>query len=155
MIMTYKCPYTEVCRAETLREFARFPELALIVQERLQCSESDDGRARRCATRLGLTTLTLPTLGGYIQERRRTQHIPQQQLAQQVGVDVQLLRDLELNKTDPAKLPRSLLEQIASALSESVEYLVALTRKASSSNTPRLGAAFTRITPTDENQEPK
>src|SRR4051812_11463754 len=117
--MTYKCPHTEICRAEALREFARFPELALIVEQRIQCSERDPGRAQRCATRLGLTELELPTLGGYIQERRRSQQIPQGQLAQQVGVKLQVLRDVELDKADPTKLPRSLIERIAAALSES------------------------------------
>lgn len=153
--MKYKCPYTDICRAEALRQFADFPEFALIVQQRLQCNEQDDARARRCATRLGLIELQLPSLGGYIQERRRSQHIPQRQLAQQVGVDVQMLRDLELDKTDPSNLPRLLLERFAGALSESVEYLSALTRIGVSSSAPRLGAAFTRTNPLDENQETK
>ena len=151
--MTYKCPYTEVCRAEALRELACFPELALIVQQRVQCSERDPSRAERCATRLGLTTLELPALGTYIQERRRAQLIPQRQLAQQIGVDVQLLRDLELNKADLRGLSHPFLEQLATALSESVEYLAALIRVSLPSGTARLGAAFTRITPTDEHQE--
>jgi hypothetical protein len=150
--MTYKCPHTEICRAEALREFARFPELALIVQQRTQCSERDPDRAQRCATRLGLTELELPTLGGYIQERRRSQQIPQGQLAQQIGVELQVLRDVELDKADPTKLPRPLIERIATALSESAEYLVALTRIHRHSNTQRLGAAFTRITPTDDQE---
>lgn len=152
--MTYKCPYTDICRAEALREFADIPEFTIILQQRVQCSERDDGRARRCATRLGLTTLELPSLGGYIQERRRSQHIPQQQLAQNIGVDIQVLRDLELNKADPTKLSRPLIERIAIALSESVDYLIALSRSASIANTPRIGAAFTRTT-TDENQGSK
>ena len=152
MIMTYKCPYTDVCRAETLRDFARFPELALVVQQRLQCSERDPGRAKRCATRLGLTELELPTFGGYIQERRRSQQIPQRQLAQQVGVDLQVLRDVELEKTDPTKLPVSVIERIATALSESAAYLVALTHIPNHSNVQRLGVAFTRITSTDDEE---
>jgi transcriptional regulator with XRE-family HTH domain len=152
--MTYKCPYTELCRAEGLREMARFPELALIFQERIQCSERDAVRAERCATRLGLKEIELPALGTYIQDRRRAHHIPQRELAQQVGVDIQVLRDLELNKADPRKLSRSILERIATALSESVDYLAALTRDTSITSRPRLGASFTRITTSEENQEP-
>lgn len=153
--MTYKCPYTELCRAEALREFADFPEFTIILQQRLQCSERDDTRARQCAVRLGLSTLEVPSLGDYIQARRRSQQIPQHSFAQNIGVDLQVLRDLELNKTDSTKIPRSLIERIANALSESVDYLIAISHKPSLRNTSRIGAAFTRTTATDDTQEPQ
>lgn len=153
--MTYKCPYTELCRTEALREFADFPEFTIILQQRLQCSERDDSRARQCAVRLGLPTLEIPSFGGYIQARRRAQHISQHSFAQNIGVDLQVLRDLELNKADSTKIPRSLIESIANALSESVDYLIAISRKPSLLNTSRIGAVFARTTSTDDTQEPK
>jgi hypothetical protein len=142
--MTFKCPYTEVCRAEGLRQFADAPELAMIFSQRLQCGERDSERAHRCAARLGLTEKELPTLGAYIQEQRRAKLVPQSQFAQEAGIDIQVLRDLELNKLDPARLPHRMLVRVAETLSAPIEYLTALAKLTSQAGSPRQGIAFTR-----------
>ena len=139
-----------------MKSFASTPELLALFQQQPYCSEQNESRALRCATRLGLTEKTLPTLGSYVQERRRTQNIPQSALAQQVGVDLQTLRELELNKLDTAKISLSLVNHLATALSESVDYLATLLRNAARPAAPRLGTMFTRITPpSDTPTEPE
>jgi Predicted transcriptional regulators len=149
-----KCPYTEICRAEALKDFEQFPELIAVFQQRTQCSEQNEQRALRCATRLGLTEKPLPALGSYIQEQRRSQRITQSALAQQVGVDIQTLRNLENNKLPSSSISQSLLEGLGKALSTSVEYLKSLVRDATTPAPSRMGAVFTRITPpSDEAKE--
>jgi hypothetical protein len=144
--MKFKCPYTEQCRAEALRMYAELPDLAAIFEERLQCAERDSTRAQRCATRLGLLELELPTLGSYVQERRRTRQIPQKELALTLGMDLNDLRDIELGKADPARLPRQIIDGLAHALSASGEYLATLARAATRSPGLRHGQTFARTT---------
>ncbi|HEY0733821.1 MAG TPA: hypothetical protein VGD69_02865 [Herpetosiphonaceae bacterium] len=142
--MSFKCPYTEICRAEALRQFAEVPELAALFNERLQCAERNSERAHRCATRLGLVEKELPTLGKYVQEQRRAKQLPQAQFAQQVGLEIQALRDLELNKLDPTKLPRRIFDSIATVLSASSDYLLTLAQLTSQAGSPRQGIVFAR-----------
>lgn len=148
--MSFKCPYTEVCRAEALIEFAAVPQLAALFSERLQCTERDSQRAHRCALVLGLTEKELPTLGKYVQEQRRASDLPQVQLAKQVGINIQVLRDLELNKVDPTRLPRGVLERIAEAISTPVDYLVSLAKLTSKAGLPRQGTVFARTVLLDD-----
>ena len=142
--MMYRCPYTEICRAQALREFAEIPELAMLFTQRLQCSERDSVKALRCATLLGLAEQEFPTLGQYVQEKRRELQIPQGKLAEQAGIDLQELRDLELNKLDPQGLPGAVIERIAAALAAPVDYLRALARITTQAGTPRQGVVFAR-----------
>lgn len=142
--MSYQCPYTEVCRAQALREFADTPELAALFTRRLQCGERDAAKARRCATLLGLAEQAFPTLGQYVQEQRRGLQMPQGTLAEQAGIGLQELRDLELNKLDPQKLPGALIERLAQLLMAPAEYLKALARITSQAGTPRQGVVFAR-----------
>jgi hypothetical protein len=142
--MSFRCPYTEVCRAQALREFADMPELATLFTRRLQCGEHDALKAQRCATMLGLAEQEFPTLGSYVQDQRRARQIPQGTLAAQVGIDLQELRDLELNKLDPQRLAGSMVERIASALAAPVEYLKALARITAQAGSPRQGTVFAR-----------
>lgn len=148
-----KCPYTEICRAEALETFADAPELLAVFQHRTQCSEQNERRAIRCATRLGLTEKTLPTLGGYVQQRRREQNLPQLRLAREVGIELQTLRDLENNKLEKTKVSQSLIERLGKALSASSDYLAALIRHAAPPAAPRLRTSFTRITPPTDDQK--
>lgn len=148
--MTYRCPYTEVCRAQALREFAATPELAALFTQRLQCGERDSVKAQRCATLLGLAEQEFPTLGQYVQEQRRGLQLPQRELAQQAGIELQALRDLELNKLDPQTLPGAIIEQLATILTAPVEYLKALARITSQAGTPRQGTVFARTIIVDE-----
>jgi transcriptional regulator with XRE-family HTH domain len=152
--MTFKCPYTEVCRADALQQFADAPELAAIFSQRLQCGERNPDRAHRCAVRLALTEKELPTLGSYIQEQRRAKLVPQAQFAQQVGIDIQALRDLELNKLDPVSVPQRILASMAQALSAPADYLAVLARLTTKAGLPRQGTIFARsVTSTDETLE--
>lgn len=148
--MGFRCPYTEVCRAQALREFADIPELAAMFTQRLQCREDDSVKAQRCATMLGLAEQEFPTLGQYVQEQRRGLQLPQRELAQQAGIELQELRDLELNKLDPQTLPGSIIEQLATILTAPVEYLKALARITSQAGTPRQGTVFARTIIVDE-----
>lgn len=153
--MPFKCPYTEVCRAEALCKFAAVPELAALFSERLQCAERDPERAHSCAVRLGLTEKELPTLGKYIQEQRRAKNVPQAYLAEQIGLSVQVLRDLELNKLDPTKISRRVLKHLATTLSAPVDYLVSLAKLTSKAGLPRQGTVFARtVVSYDEPVEP-
>jgi transcriptional regulator with XRE-family HTH domain len=120
------------------------PELATIFSQRIQCGERNPERAHSCAVRLGLTEKELPTLGKYVQEQRRAKLVPQIRFAQQAGIDLQALRDLELNKLDPTKLPQRILERIANALSAPVEYLIVLAKLTSQAGSPRQGTVFAR-----------
>lgn len=142
--MSFRCPYTEVCRAQALREFADMPELTTLFTRRLQCGEQDSLKAQRCATMLGLAEQEFPTLGAYVQDQRRARQIPQGALAAQVGIDLQELRDLELNKLDPQRLAGSMVERIASALAAPVDYLKALARITAQAGSPRQGTVFAR-----------
>lgn len=148
--MSYRCPYTEVCRAQALREFADMPDLAVMFTQRLQCREDDSLKAQRCATLLGLAEQQFPTLGAYVQAQRRERQIPQHALAQQVGIELQDLRDLELNKLDPQRLPAPIVEGIASLLAAPVEYLKALARITVQAGSPRQGTVFARSILVDE-----
>lgn len=148
--MSYRCPYTEVCRAQALREFAETPELAALFAHRLQCGERDSAKAQRCATLLGLSEQQFPTLGQYVQEQRRGLQLPQGQLAEQVGLDLQKLRELELNKLDPQRLPGAIIERLAAALRAPVDYLKALARMTSQAGTPRQGTVFARTIVADD-----
>ena len=148
--MTYRCPYTEVCRAQALREFVTTPELAALFTRQLQCGERDSVKAQRCATLLGLAEQEFPTLGQYVQEQRRGLQLPQRELAQQAGIELQELRDLELNKLDPPTLPSSIIEQLATILTAPVEYLKALARITSQAGMPRQGTVFARTILVDE-----
>ncbi len=58
--MAFKCPYTEICRADALHQFAELPELAALFSQRLQCGERNAANAYRCATRLQLVEEELP-----------------------------------------------------------------------------------------------
>lgn len=152
--MTYRCPYTETCRAEALRALAEVPALATVFEQQLQCTERDPQRAERCAQHIGLINVTLPALGQYVQERRRAQQIPVAQLAQAAGVDIVTLRDLEANKLDVRRLSREVLDQIAAGISASGAYLTALARNSLPQAGTRQGFAFTRTTPpSDQDQE--
>lgn len=148
--MSFKCPYTEICRAEGLRQSAEVPELAAMFNQRLQCGERNPERAQRCATRLGLVEKELPTLGRYVQEQRRVKQLPQAQFAQQIGLEIQALRDLELNKLDPTSLPRRIFDSIATVLSASSDYLVALAQLTSQAGSPRQGTVFARTIVSNE-----
>jgi DNA-binding XRE family transcriptional regulator len=148
--MSYRCPYTEVCRAQALREFAATPELAALFARRLQCGERDQIKAQRCATLLGLAEQQFPTLGQYVQEQRRGLQLPQGQLAEQVGLNLQDLRELELNKLDPQGLSASIIERLAAALRASTDYLKALARMTSQAGTPRQGTVFARTIISDD-----
>jgi hypothetical protein len=148
--MSFRCPYTEVCRAQALREFAEMPELAALFTQRLQCREQDVIKAQRCATMLGLAEQAFPTLGRYVQDQRRERQIPQGQLAAQVGIELQDLRDLELNKLDPQRLAGSMVERIAAALAAPAEYLKALARITAQAGSPRQGTVFARTILVDE-----
>lgn len=150
--MTYRCAYTEVCRAQALRELTDTPELAALFTLRLQCGERNSLKAQRCATLLGLAEQEFPTLGQYVQEQRRERDLPQRTLAQQTGIDLQALRDLELNKLDPQQLPSGLIERLAGALAAPVEYLKALARITSQAGLPRQGTVFARTIIVDEQQ---
>lgn len=152
--MTHKCAHTETCRAEALRTLAEVPALAAIFEQRLQCTERDPLRAARCAQQIGLINVTLPALGEYVQERRRAQQIPVAQLAQEAGVDIVTLRDLEANKLDSRRLSREVLDRIATGISASGAYLTALARNSLPQVSSRQGLAFTRTTPPrDQDQE--
>lgn len=142
--MSYRCPYTEVCRAQALREFTSTPELAALFLQRLQCGERDSAKAQRCASLLGLAEQKFPTLGQYVQEQRRGLQLPQHELAQQAGIELQDLRDLELNKLDPQRLSGAIIERLAASLTASVEYLKSLARITSQAGTPRQGVVFAR-----------
>lgn len=142
--MSYTCPYSEVCRAQALREFAATPELAALFAQRLRCGEQDATNARRCASMLGLAEQEFPTIGSYVQAQRRQRQIPQHALATQLGVELQELRDLELNKLDPQRLQAGFLEQIAAALAAPAEYLKALARITAQAGSPRHGTVFAR-----------
>lgn len=148
--MSFRCPYTEVCRAQALREFADMPELAAMFTQRLRCHEDDSVKAQRCATMLGLPEQQFPTLGQYVQEQRRGLQLPQGQLAEQVGLGLQELRELELNKLDPQTLPSSMLERLATILTAPVDYLKALAQITSQAGTPRQGTVFARTIIVDE-----
>jgi DNA-binding XRE family transcriptional regulator len=148
--MSYRCPYTEVCRAQALREFAATPELATLFTQRLQCGERDAGKAQRCARLLGLAEQQFPTLGLYVQQQRRGLQLPQGQLAQQVGLALQELRELELNKLDPQALPAAIIERLATALRAPADYLKVLARITSQAGTPRQGTVFARTIIVDE-----
>lgn len=148
--MSYRCPYTEVCRAQAMREFAETPELAALFAHRLQCGERDEVKAQRCASLLGLAEQQFPTLGQYVQEQRRGLQMPQGVLAENLGIDLQELRDLELNKVDPRTLPGGLVERIAVALRASADYLKALANITSQAGTPRHGTVFARTIIVDE-----
>jgi hypothetical protein len=150
MAMSFRCPYTEVCRAQALREFAATPDLAVLFARRLQCGEQDSVKAQRCATMLGLAEQEFPTLGSYVQTQRRERQIPQGALAAQAGIELQDLRDLELNKLDPQRLAGSIVEQIAAALAAPVEYLKALARITAQAGSPRHGTVFARSILVDE-----
>lgn len=54
------------------------------------------------------------------------------------------MRDLELNKLDPVRIPRRVLEKIADVLSAPADYMVSLARLTSKSGTPRQGTVFAR-----------
>ncbi len=155
--VNFKCPYTEICRADALHQFAELPELALLFSQRLQCAERNEANAYRCAARLQLIDKELPTLGRYVQEQRRAKQVPQAAFAAQVGMDIQTLRDLELNKLNPTRLPRRILEGIATILSAPADYLVALAKLTSQAGSPRQGTIFARaVLPTnDEPSEPQ
>ncbi|EFO79477.1 hypothetical protein OSCT_2603 [Oscillochloris trichoides DG-6] len=142
--MTFRCPYTEICRAQALREFAEIPDLAALFTQRLQCGERDPQKAHRCATILGLAEQEFPTLGYFVQTQRRESDIPQRLFAQQVGMTVQELRDLELNKLDLRKLSITLIEHLAIALNVSAEYLKMLARFTTQAGNPRQGTVFAR-----------
>jgi hypothetical protein len=142
--MSFRCPYTEVCRAQALREFADMPELAAMFTQRLQCREQDSAKAQRCATMLGLAEQEFPTLGSYVQAQRRERQLPQGALAAQAGLNLQDLRDLELNKLDPQGLPGAIVERLAAALAAPVEYLKALARITAQAGSPRHGTVFAR-----------
>lgn len=148
--MSFRCPYTEVCRAQALREFADMPDLAAMFTRRIQCREDDPARAQRCATMLGLAEQQFPTLGQYVQEQRRGLQLPQGKLAEQVGLDLQELRELELNKLDPQRLPGIMIDRLAAALRAPVEYLRALARITSQAGTPRQGMVFARTITVDD-----
>jgi DNA-binding XRE family transcriptional regulator len=152
--MSFKCPYTEVCRAQALREFAEVPELAAMFAQRLQCGEQDVLKAQRCATLLGLAEQAFPTLGQYVQQQRRDRQLRQGELAAQVGLELQELRDLELNKLDPAQIAYPILEGLASALAISAAYLKSLARITTQAGTPRQGIVFARsIVPDEQTHE--
>lgn len=142
--MSFRCPYTEVCRAQALREFTDMPELAAMFTRRLQCREQDATKAQRCATMLGLAAQEFPTLGSYVQAQRRERQIPQGALAAQAGIGLQDLRDLELNKLDPQRLAGGIVERIAAALAAPAEYLKALARITAQAGNPRHGTVFAR-----------
>jgi DNA-binding XRE family transcriptional regulator len=148
--MSYRCPYTEVCRAQALREFAATPTLATLFTRRLQCGEREALKARRCATMLGLAEQEFPTLGQYVQAQRRGLELPQHELARQAGLDLQALRDLELNKLDPQALSGAIIERLAAALTAPLEYLKALARITSQAGLPRQGVVFARSIMVDE-----
>lgn len=148
--MSYRCPYTEVCRAQAMREFAETPELAALFAHRLQCGERDSAKAQRCATLLGLAEQQFPTLGQYVQEQRRGLQLPQGQLAAQVGLDLQELRELELNKLDPQTLSGSIIDKLAAILRAPADYLKALARMTSQAGLPRQGTVFARTIVADE-----
>lgn len=150
MAMSYRCPYTEVCRAQALREFAETPELAALFAHRLQCGERDSLKAQRCAALLGLAEQQFPTLGQYVQEQRRGLQLPQGRLAEQVGLALQELRELELNKLDPQRLPGAMIERLAAALRAPVDYLKALAHITSQAGLPRQGTVFARTIVVDE-----
>lgn len=153
--MTYKCPYTHQCRAQALKELETMPDLLLLAQARTHCVETDPGRALRCAKRLGLTETSMPSLGTYIQAKRRAYHMPQAALAERAGINVQTVRDLELNKLGQGTLSPSLVQRIAGALSESAEYLMSLTRGNALPPSSRQGASFARITQEESQEEQK
>lgn len=153
--MTYKCPYTHECRARALKELETMPDLLVLAQARTHCIETDPGRALRCAKRLGLTETAMPSFGAYVQERRRAHQMPQATLAEQAGISVQTVRDLELNKLGHGILSPSLIQRIAVALSESSEYLMSLTRGNISSSSSRQGLSFARTTPEESQEERK
>ncbi|MEI6777552.1 MAG: hypothetical protein WCK70_11690 [Chloroflexales bacterium] len=142
--MNFRCPYTEVCRAQAMREFAATPDLAALFAQRLQCGEQDTVKAQRCATMLGLAEQEFPTFGHYIQSQRRDRQLPQGTVAEQAGLTLQELRDLELNKLDPKRLPGGLIERLACALTAPVEYLKTLARITSQAGLPRQGTVFAR-----------
>ncbi|RRR72138.1 MAG: XRE family transcriptional regulator [Candidatus Viridilinea halotolerans] len=142
--MSYRCPYTEVCRAQASREFVDHPDLITLFTQRLQCGERDEMKAQRCATLLGLAEQEFPTLGQYVQKQRRGIQLPQRELAEQAGMDLQALRDLELNKLDPQQLPVGLIERLAHVLAAPVEYIKVLARITSQAGLPRQGVVFAR-----------
>ncbi|MBX0328566.1 helix-turn-helix transcriptional regulator [Oscillochloris sp. ZM17-4] len=150
MVMIFRCPYIEVCRAQAMREFAATPELAVLFARRLQCGEQDSVKAQRCATMLGLAEQEFPTLGTYVQAQRRQRELPQGALAAQAGIDLQELRDLELNKLDPQRISGVIIERLASALAAPVEYLKALARITAQAGSPRHGTVFARSILVDE-----
>ncbi|WP_129628250.1 helix-turn-helix transcriptional regulator [Candidatus Oscillochloris fontis] len=151
--MTFRCPYTDICRAQALREFAETPDLAALFTQRLQCGERDSQKAHRCAIILGLAEQQFPTLGNYVQTQRRESDIPQRILAQKVGMTVQELRDLELNKLDPRKFSTGLIEHLALALNASAEYLKMLARFTTQAGNPRHGTVFARTILIDTNSK--
>lgn len=154
--MTYRCPYTELCRAEAIKNFAAVPELAAIFTERLQCTERVPERAHRCAERLKLTEKELPTFGKYIQDERRSLSVGQADFADTIEMPIQSLRDLELNKLDPTGLPRRVLERIATVLAAPTDYLVMLAKLSSRAGLPRGGVVFARtVLVDDETREPE
>ena len=142
--MSFRCPYTEVCRTQAQRKFAATPELSVLFAQRLRCGEQDVVKAERCATMLGLAEQQFPTLGAYVQAQRRERQIPQQTLAQQAGIALQDLRDLELNKFDPRQLHGSSIEQLAAVLAAPVEYLKTLAHITVQAGSPRQGTVFAR-----------
>jgi hypothetical protein len=150
MAMSFRCPYTEVCRAQAMREFAETPELAVLFARRLQCGEQDSVKAQRCATMLGLAEQEFPTLGTYVQAQRRQRELPQGTLAALAGIALQELRDLELNKLDPQHLSSSIVERLAAALAAPVEYLKALARITVQAGSPRQGTVFARTILVDD-----
>ena len=152
--MTFRCPYTEQCRAKAILNFAEAPELAAVFQSRLQCSVRDPEKAARCAAQLGLTEARLSAFGSYVQEQRRARQLPQAQVAHDVGIDVQELRDIELNKVAPQQLTQHIIDRIAQAIAAPAEYLRTLARAAQATPSLRTGAAFARTAPPPDHQEP-
>jgi hypothetical protein len=148
--MSFRCPYTEVCRAQAIREFTDTPELAALFTRRIQCSEGDSAKAQRCAIMLGLAEQEFPTLGTYVQEQRRGLLLPQGRLAEQAGLALQELRDLELNKLDPQHLSGSVFERLAAALAAPVDYLKTLAHITTQAGSPRHGVVFARTILVDD-----
>ena len=97
--------------------------------------------------RIAWPAISVTRSGSYVQERRRAQQIPVARLAQETGVDILTLRDLEANKLDARSLSREMLERLAAGISTSAAYLAALARNSFQHASPRQGFAFTRMTP--------
>ena len=141
---TFRCPYTDVCKAQALQEFANAPEIVAVIGQRLQCNERDSEVAQRCPRSLGLAESQFPTFGQYVQQQRRAKDIPQAQFASKIGVELQELRELEVNKLDPQLLAQHVIEKIAITLESSIEYLRALSSLTRQAGMPRQGTVFAR-----------